>query len=331
MELNKQPSIPSYDQIAAAYEKSYGKENRKVLSVVSISTTQKLRKWILEYLVTYLNQDGEKAEEFLIGKVYSNKEKGLACYNVLYYLGEHGMIAESTNTIIRPIYFFESSLFLLMTKAPGKSLYDLFESEFDHRAIGPRIAVWLKHLHSIPVERLRETKNTRAEVDVTRFYKELTTLLPEKHERIRDLFNNIVRNSVKLYTGQQVMLHGDCNLMNLFIDDKKVTAIDFDHHFLGDPAWDVAYLTCQIQLRGFSKKGNFIYFLSAIKSFVETYLSEYPEDIRVAFYNRFHLYRARSLFESLHYELCVLKTGRLDIVDAFLNECELAMEGRGCC
>lgn len=331
MELNNNPSLPSNDQIAAAFETSYEQDNRKVLSVVCLSTTQKLRKWILEYLVTYLNQDGQKEEISLIGKVYSNQEKGKACFQALKYLWEHGMDSEQSNTVIRPIAYFELYPMLLMTKAPGKSLFELLDCDMGHSQLGPIIADWLKRLHSVPIAKLREIKHTRAEVDVTRFYNGLSLVLPEQHERIKDLYNNMLTKSVKPWTGYQVMLHGDCNLMNLFIEDKKVTAIDFDHHFLGDPAWDVAYLTCQIQLKGYLKERNFIHFLPLVKSFIKTYLSDYPEDNRIEFFRRFYLYRARSLFESLHYELCVLKTGKLDIVNAFLTECESALQGGDLC
>ncbi|MFK9094778.1 phosphotransferase family protein [Bacillus salipaludis] len=285
----------------------------------------------MEYIVTYLNQDGDMAEESLIGKVYSDPEKGWTCYQVLKYLWEHGMNTDSPNSVIRPVAYFEACPLLLMSKAPGRSLYELFNQDMDHHQIGSLIADWLKHLHSVPIAKLRKTTHTRAEVDVSRFYNDLSLLIPEKQERLKDLYNNILIKSVKPWNGQQVMLHGDFNLMNLFIEDEKVTAIDFDHHFLGDPAWDVAYLTCQIQLKGFLKKGNFNYFLPIVKSAIETYLSDYPEDIRLVFYNRFYLYRARSLFESLHYELCVLKTGKLDIVNAFLTECESALKGGDLC
>ncbi|WP_163100528.1 phosphotransferase family protein [Peribacillus alkalitolerans] len=329
MSNNNNPSLPSMEEIAYVYDDCFRQENRQVLSVILTSSTAKLRKWILEYQVTYLNEEGKKEEEFLIGKIYSDQEKGIASYQVLKYLWANGMANEPAYTIIRPIAYIESYSFLLMSKAPGKALNDYLGESTENIQIASRVASWLKHLHDIPATMLREMKQTRGKVDLTRFYKDLALLLPEKENRLKALYISLQEESAKPWNVQPVMLHGDFHLKNLFVDEKHVTAIDFDHHFFGDPAWDVAYLSCQVQIRGILKEGNFYQYQPFVISFLETYLNDFPEHMKGEYYKRFYLYRARSLFESLHYELCVLNTGKLDIVDAFLGECELSLQGRG--
>ncbi|MEH7223925.1 aminoglycoside phosphotransferase family protein [Bacillus sp. JJ1566] len=327
MSENIKPLLPSIEQIASSYEKCYEKENRKVLSIILNSSIPKLRKWIVEYRLTYLNQEGKKEEEFLIGKKFSDQEKGNDSFRVLQYLWENGMGTDSSYTIIRPIAYYESCMMLLMTKASGESLKNCLNSDDNHIRLALLIASWLRKLHSMPVAELRETKRTRAEADITRFYQELTMMLPEKGERLKALYDGLLTTSQNPWAGKHVMLHGDFHLENLFVDNNQVTAIDFDHHFSGDAAWDVAYLTCQLQVLGFLKKGDFQFFKSFIHSFIETYLLYTSEQYRLEFFKRISLYRARSLFESLHYELCVLHSGNSEIGDVFLHECENLLKG----
>ncbi|MEH7385236.1 aminoglycoside phosphotransferase family protein [Bacillus sp. JJ1521] len=327
MSDNKQILLPSIEHIASAYEKCYEKENRKVQSIILNSTIPKLRKWIVEYRLSYLNQEGKEVEESLIGKRFSDHKKGNDSFRVLQYLWEYGMGMESSYTIIRPIAYFESCMLLLMTKAPGESLKECLYTDDNYIELASRIAFWLRKLHSMPVAELRETKRTRAEADITFFYQELAMLLPEKGERLKTLHDGLLSTSPNPWTGKYVMLHGDFHLENIFVDNTHVTAIDFDHHFSGDPAWDVAYLTCQLQVFGFLKKGDFQFFKSFIHSFIETYLHDTSKGYRSEFIKRISLYRARSFFESLHYELCVLHSGNSEIRDVFLNECENLLKG----
>lgn len=322
-------SIPPTEEIISAYQASYD-DKRQVLQVVLISSTRKIRKRILEYLVTYRNRNGESKEETVIGKMYSDQAKGFASYRLMQYLWKNGFDTDSPYTIVRPVAYIQHWRMLLMTKAPGKTLDEQIHdpgTNTHHTAL--LVANWLARLHAIPVPEMKGSTRTRANADVRRFYEELAELMPSEAARLKHICDQLLKKSERAWTDQAALLHGDFHPKNIFINEQQVIAIDFDHHFAGDPAWDVAYLGCQMQLNGFFQKGDFDYFRPVIRHFIETYLDAHPSCNRESFYDRLSLYSARSLYESLHYELCVLKTGKLTILEPLLARCQLHLQGKG--
>jgi streptomycin 6-kinase len=321
--------LPPLEEIISVYHACYG-TSRRVLQAKLISTTTKIRKMILEYQIIYCNQAGERVEDNLIGKVYSDQKKGIESYQFLQYLWNNGFGADPQYTVVRPIAYLEQWRLMLMSKAPGRTLDDwIHEVNMDSRQLAYLLADWLTRMHRIPLTEVREATHTRANADVNRFFKELSALLPQEHARLKSIQHEFILNSKELLTNHLVLLHGDFHTKNVFLHENQVIAIDFDHHFAGDAAWDVAYLACQIKISGFFKKGDFYYFRSLITDFFERYLDNNPSCRRSDFLKRMSLYSARSLFESLHYEICVLKTGNFAIVDPILSICEHYLKGKG--
>lgn len=327
--VNDGHKLPPIEQVASAYEASRDGDGQHVLSTILISFTSKLRKCILEYNMTSMNPHGERVEEAVIGKIYSRGETGLACYHLMKYVWDRGMDTDPYYTIVRPIAFIDHWRLFLMSKAPGTTLDEYIHTGQDGKQGANLAANWLARLHSIPPVRMQNSKPTRAKADIGRFIQELEIAVPHKSSSLRAIYNRLLVQSAKPWAGQPVMLHGDFHPKNVFLDGKRVVAIDFDHHFVGDPAWDVAYLASQIQVSGFFKQGDFHSFGPTVSHLVEVYLDLHPHYDRTSFVERLCLYRARSLFESLHYELCVLNKGDLHIVDLFLHECEQSLDGTG--
>jgi thiamine kinase-like enzyme len=322
--------IPPIEEIISVYHACYG-ASRRVLQAKLISTTTKIRKMILEYQIIYCNQAGERVEDKLIGKVYSDQKKGIESFQFLQYLWNNGFGADPQYTVVRPIAYLEQWRLMLMSKAPGRTLDDwIHDFDMDSRQLASLLADWLTRMHRIPLTVVREATRTRANADVNRFNKELSALLPqEHHSRLKSIHDEFILNSEELLTNQFVLLHGDFHTKNVFLHENQVIAIDFDHHFAGDAAWDVAYLACQIKVSGFFKKGDFNYFRGLITEFFERYLDNNPSRKQRDFLKRISLYSAQSLFESLHYEMCVLKTGNFAIVDPILSMCEHYLKGKG--
>jgi aminoglycoside phosphotransferase len=326
--MENQTRLPSNEAIISAYEDCYG-NSRKVLEVTLVSSIPKIQKLIAEYVVVYLNQDGELKEESVIGKMYSDSNKGDASFQFLQYLWENGFGTDPQYTIVRPIAYFDEWKMMIMSKSPGQPLDDwIHDPGVNNKQLAFLIAEWLTRVHSLPLTEVRQLERTRANADLNRLYEGLTELIPSGKEQLKSIYDDFVRISDQLKSDKTVLLHGDFHTENVFIDDQKVIAIDFDHHFAGDPAWDVAYMACQIQVSSFFKKGDFDYFKPMIEYFIDTYLDTNPAYSRQAFLDRISIYSARSLFESLHYELCVLKTGNFSIVPPFLEKCELYLQGR---
>lgn len=324
----EQLSIPLKDLIAA-YEANFIDEQRQVLCFTMASCKPKMKKWIIEYAVTYRNQQGEVTEEALIGKIFSDPAKGTASYRLMQHLWVNGMNDQLDYTIVRPIAYLPSYNLLLMSKAPGQMIQSwLFETKQAVHA-SYQIALWLIQLHNVPLMHTHDSRIPRAETDLTRLLDELIVAVPNKAAALKSFIDRLLRHSLNEQVGSSAMLHGDFHIKNVFWDGMKVTAIDFDHHFIGDKAWDVSYHACQMQLSAFYKKGDFYYFQPAIKTLIDTYVFRIPEAERASFLERLSYYRARSLFESLHYEICVCKTSALHIIDPLLKECEMSLQGKG--
>ncbi|WP_274366046.1 phosphotransferase family protein [Paenibacillus thermotolerans] len=318
-------------ELIAAYEAGFPGEGRHVLSFVMTSCMPKMKKWIIEYAVTSVNEHGERLEENVIGKVFSDHEKGQASYRIMKYLWENGMNLDPRYTIVRPIAYIEAYNVMLMSKAPGTEVKDWLHEGSKGEEAASHAAEWLIRLHRVPVLDGGRHGRTRAEADTVRIISELCDAVPDKAAELRSFGERLHRQEGRPHAGAtaSVMLHGDFHVKNIFWDGTRATAIDFDHHFVGDAAWDVAYHACQIQLSAFFKQGDFHRFRPAVRNFLDTYLAAVPESQRGTFLTRLSCYRSRSLLESLHYELCVCKTGAFHIVDSFLEECGLSLQGQG--
>jgi len=321
--------LPSTEEILSAYQDSYG-TNRTVTQVSLVFSKPKIRKLIVEYLVTYRNQHGEWKQDSLIGKLYADQKEGLLSYQFLQYLWKNGFNTDPNHTIVRPIAFLQPYGMLIMSKSPGKTLDDwIHGSSVNSKQLALLIAGWLTRMHAIPIKEIREGTLSRANAEVGRYYRELSELLPAYKSKLKAMYDVFVQNSHKLGTEDKVLLHGDFHTRNVFIDAQQVIAIDFDQHFAGDPAWEVAYMASHVQVSSFFKNGNFDYFQSMIQFFIDKYLDNHPSFNRQAFLERVSLYSARTLFESLHYDLCILKTGNLSIVDPFFIKYEQNLQGGG--
>jgi hypothetical protein len=327
--MANQTKLPPLEEITSAYLANIS-HSGQVLQVTLISSKPRILGLILEYLVTYRTEDGEIKKESLIGKMYFDESKGLASFQFLQYLWENGFTDEPRYTIVRPIAYLPHWKILLMSKAPGKRLDDcLHDPNIDGNLTAFLIANWLTHMHSTPLTETRATTQKRGDIDVKPYYEELTALIPEEETRLKSIYHQFLQKLDHPSINPVVLLHGDFHTRNIFIGDSQIVAIDFDHHFIDDPAWDVAYLACQIQISSYFKKGDFHYLQPVVKHFIDTYLHTHPSYNRESFFDRLALYSAHTLFESLRYELCVLKTGKLTILEPFLTECQLNLQGNG--
>jgi aminoglycoside phosphotransferase (APT) family kinase protein len=329
MESGGHQSLPPIEQIISAYEASSSGESRQVLSCTLLSSTVKIRKSFLEYDVSFLNQHGVQGREVVIGKVYSDEEKGIAAYRLMQYVWNQGMNTDPYNRIVRPIAFLKEWRLLLMSKAPGRSLDSYIHEGNNGRQAGRLVANWLTKLHSIPPVEVQPIRRTRATADIGRFVRELEAAWPNKASEVRAIYDQLLENFKEPWRGEPVLLHGDFHPNNVFVDGLQVYGIDFDHYFAGDPAWDVTYLTCQMQISAYVKRGNFHDSDEIVMHTLSYYLNAHPAMDRKAFLERLHYYRARSLFESSHYELCVMKNSNLDTINVFLHECKQSLQGKG--
>jgi thiamine kinase-like enzyme len=319
--------FPSLEEIRSIYETNTNNK-RHVTKVELISILPRLQDTILEYLVTYV-QEGSIKKEAVIGKAYSQYEKGISSYHFLKFIWTNSFYDLKQFKVVRPIAFIPKQNFFLMSKAPGRKLEEcLYDRTLDHIHIANQIAKWLTHMHNIPHTSFQVSTPKRTNPEINRYSHELIVLLPHEQSRVTSICQQLSKKLNSLLIDRAVLLHGDFHTRNIFFTPSQVVAIDFDHHFIGDPAWEIAYLICQIEISSYFKLGVFDAFSVMIQKIVATYLQANPFYDCDQFYDRLSFYRVCCYLESLHYELCVLKTGNQVIPEPFLHHCQTCLQGK---
>jgi thiamine kinase-like enzyme len=319
--------FPSLEEIRSIYEMDTNNK-RHVTKVELMSVLPRLQDTILEYLVTYV-QEGNIKKEAVIGKAYSQYEKGISSYHFLKFIWTNSFHDLQQFKVVRPIAFIPKQNLFLMSKAPGKKLEEcLYDRTVDHTHIANQIAKWLHHMHNIPHTSFQARTSKRTNPKINRYFHELVVLLPHERSRLTSICQQLSQKIDSLPIDQTMLLHGDFHTRNIFLTPSQVVAIDFDHHFIGDPAWEIAYLICQIEISSYFKLGVFDAFYVMIQKMVSTYLQANPFYDCDQFNDRISFYRVCCYLESLHYELCVLKTGNQVISEPFLDHCQTCLQGQ---
>ncbi len=104
--------------------------------------------------------------------------------------------------------------------------------------------------------------------------------------------------------------HGDLHPKNLLVDGEVVTAVDFDTFALREPAFDVGYAIGELLIMSLLRLGEALPGSTAAADFWFRYrqLGGTASPDRVA------LHVGRTFLQSLHYELCVLRNSRDELL-----------------
>lgn len=331
MEADREARFPPAAAVLEAVQEADGIRAGACGAVREVSRARRIRKWIVEYRVVRCGPAGERREEWVLGKSYAD-DRGAVAFRLMRHLWRNGLGAGSRHTIARPIAYLEPWRFLLMSRAPGTTLAAHLQDPHHASRPAAEAAAWLARLHGVPLPDPPPVGDPAREAGAGRFIRELMAAVPPQGDRIAALGRQIadegaVPSSHAPPSSRAVLLHGDFHPRNVFIDGDRVTAIDFDQCTTGDPARDVAYLIAQIQVDAFFRSGDFHRHDAPARAALATYLGRRPPPEPDAFLARVARWRTRWILESLHYELCVLRTRRPEIAPAFLGEAERAAAG----
>lgn len=319
--------------------------DRWVISIRLQDVRTKIRKLVLTYDVVYMDELAQRRSERVVAKAYYRGESGAEGFELMRQLWNAGMDASKRYSVVRPIAYINESEIMLMALAPGQTFKAYLDQAREREAFSAAKAAgrWLAALHrlSLPLGKRLTMQDEIAAVQ--RYRDELNTAQPQKRAEITAISEVILSELRSLSEDRKLLIHGDYHPANIFIDSSgKVTVIDLDQARCGDPWWDVAYGAYQIQIAGYHRFGSFSAYDRFVAAFLQAYFhamsTQRKHDAQAwldsldseAVRHRLHLYRARALFESLHYELCVYRTGDTRLLEAYLTECfrsALAKEG----
>ncbi len=272
-----------------------------------ISARRKLGRVLFE-----IEEQNPSGGRRLIGK-FGNSERAATLFRTLSALRDAGFAPPALYTVPEPIAFVHERGFVLQEKVPGDQVADLLiKSADDARQAAVHAAIWLSRLHGCSVPAAPSTLDVEA---VHKWASDLATALPDEAGRIAEIAKAIFRELETPLSGT-VPCHGDFHPMNLFIADKRVTGIDIDKFALHEPESDISWFLMQTAAVGFFKNASFECTAEARRRFLESYESETRQPIRTP---RASLYVAMAFLKNLHFELVLLKTGRIEYAEPFLS------------
>ena len=146
--------------------------------------------------------------------------------------------------------------------------------------------------------------------EVKRFAAELEAAHPESRPRFHDLAA-VLAGRLAGEGGDAVASHGDYHPKNIFVAPMVTTVIDFDTFAQRRPAYDVGYAIGQLLIMSYFRTASFGAGVSAAQAF----WARYREEGGPANWSDVSTHVCRTLMQSLHYELCTLRNGRIGLLE----------------
>ena len=257
---------------------------------------------------------GRIESEDIVAKLYgqprhpprrtSGAEASLATLGALWTTGFR---APSPHRVPRPYGFLAAPPVLLQGLAPGRPWSDALSAEPAVQATESRRAAdWLLALHAATITALPATADeadacrARARELAGRFSWVARTMVPAG-ERLAA--------ALAAASPRALPSHGDFHPRNVFLSASGATVIDFDTFGSREPAFDVGYAIGQLLIASYLRLGGFVAGAFAARAFWSRYAS-----LRDAGERRVALHVARALLQGLHYDLCTLRNGRVDLL-----------------
>lgn len=286
-------------------------------------TRKKLRKRLWEFDMSYRQRAGASRRGLsVIAKQYAS-ERGAYAFRAMRWLEGQGFRPPSRLRIARPLAYDPARLLLLQEKAKGAELASALRGELSALAMQCQAAAgWLVKLHESDGDGFNRPA-VSAVRSIRRRRREVAIAYPAYKARLYDVGGRLMQEIRASRHGAAAPTHGDYHLKNVFIDGRHVTVIDLDHFALREPATDVGYFVGQLAIVGYLRHGSFAVVLSAMSAFLDAYgdgVAGPPPWRRVA------AHVSRTFIQSLHYELCVLRNERTDLLDPWLDQAEAWLE-----
>ena len=258
----------------------------------------------------------------LVAKVYASN-RGRPAHDALVELWHAGFREPSPYQVARPYGYVEELSTLFQERVKGPSWADsLAEVGPVLESASRQAAEWLLALQALPP---RGTLSSVAEQigSISRCLTELAASFPEQAPSLEQ-----IRRALTARLGEDrspaVPAHGDYHPSNIYVSRGQVTVIDFDTYGLRTPAFDVGYALGQLVIMSFLTAGSPMAGARAGR----TFWTRYARD-GAARWRHVAAQVARTLVQSLHYELCTFRTGRHDLIPLWLGGVEAWLSASG--
>jgi aminoglycoside phosphotransferase (APT) family kinase protein len=300
-------STPAFDQ--EPHEDIRGFESRIL--------KKHLRKTIIDYSVefTYSTRN-------YIGIYRESDERLEYVFSVLKILRSNGFAEDSKLAVPRPILYMPELSFLLMDKADGELLREVFRRKADPTPYVKGAARWLAKLHSSKI-RLESVKSRKDEVEASlRFTRAASWLFPRLKSEIESISDQLIRLQEAHPPRPRRPIHGDYHARNIIASPELTTVIDLEEARMGDPAFDLGYFAAQTKMT----HGTGQIVTQAIESFLQEYL-ESQVSVPEEFSQSVAVFEAQTYLQRIYHTYCLLEQKPdSDQVSNWLNECKSCLQ-----
>lgn len=283
------------------------------------------RKRIILYELRYSEADDEIPQTVeVVGKLYES-DRGDRPYRVLRHLWEKGFCAPSGLLVPRPYGYPGEPPILLQGNARGVTLASFLHEEptrMEGAATGA--AGWLAQLQEKPAPpEFADYPPTR---DPARQTEELAAEHPTYASRLIEVGTE-TRRRLGQENGVHTTCHGDYHAKNVFVAGRETTVIDFDCFGAAEPGYDVGYFIGQLLVMSYLRLGSFEAGSRGTRAFWRGYKGAGGR----AAWEQAAAHVARTFVQSLYFELCTLRNGKLHLLPVWLDQCQrwLASPGEG--
>jgi aminoglycoside phosphotransferase (APT) family kinase protein len=270
-----------------------------------------LRKVIIDYALRF--KDSTKN---YIGLYRESDERLGHTFSVLKILRSNGFGDDSRLRVPSPILYLSELSFLMMERAKGEPLREIFEKREDPGPYMKGAARWLAQLHKSKIT-LDGSCSQGDEIAASlRYARAGSWLLPTLKSEIQSISNQLIAAQKALRPGARKPIHGDYHPRNIIVDSDLTTVIDFEEARMGDPAFDVGYFTAQTKMT----HGRGDVTVQALEAFLKEYQENRPNADR-DLEKRAAVFEAQTYLQRIYhtYYLLALRPD-FDLITEWLNE-----------
>jgi aminoglycoside phosphotransferase (APT) family kinase protein len=300
-------STPAFDQ--ESHEELRGFEARTL--------KKHLRKTIIDYTVSFTNSTRN-----YIGIYRESDERLEHVFSVLKVLRANGFAEDSKLTVPRPILYMPELSFLLMDKADGELLREIFERKDDPTPYVKGAAQWLAKLHSSKI-RFEGVKSRKDEVDASlRFTRAASWLFPRLKSEIDSISDQLIRLQEAHPPRPRRPIHGDYHARNIISSPELTTVIDLEEARMGDPAFDLGYFAAQTKMT----HGTVPIVTQATELFLREYL-ESQQSVPEDFSQSVAVFEAQTYLQRIYHTYYLLEQKpNFDQISNWLKECKRSLQ-----
>jgi aminoglycoside phosphotransferase (APT) family kinase protein len=276
-----------------------------------------LRKTIIDYTVRFRNSTRN-----YIGIYRESDERLEHVFSVLRLLRSNGFAEDSKLAVPRPILYMPELSFLLMDKADGELLREIFERKDDPTPYVKGAARWLAKLHSSKT-RFDGVKSRKDEVDASlRFTRSASWLFPRLKSEIESISDQLIRLQEAHPPRPRRPIHGDYHARNIIASQELTMVIDLEEARMGDPAFDVGYFVAQTKMT----HGTGQVVIQATESFLQEYLENQPS-VPDEFSQSIAVFEAQTYLQRIYHTYHLLEQKpNFDQISNWLSECKKSLQ-----